>query len=286
MLPAETILFPDNHGRGMADEQYFNYSGDSAYYYHKRLGPFLFEPYADIMANRIRISKTASVLELACGTGILTKVLARQMPPDAQFIATDINADMLSFARQSLQNDNIKFQIADLQALPFTNDSFDVIVCQFGVMFAADRQKAFNEVYRVLKPGGRFYFCTWDSHKVIPIFKLFFADIILPFLGEDNNPRFVLPFSMHSTALLLNLMGRAGFRQYSVERIAQTGTTPSAEDFVTDFLLKHPVGKEVQNRAPEALTPLANRLKKTIIEKFGEGPLVCELHALFAMARK
>src|SRR5438093_3635799 len=127
--------------------------------YDKHLGPFLFEPYAADFVRRVVFPKGCRVLELACGTGILTRKILESLPGDGWLTATDLNEPMLAHVRGRLKSDpRLEWRTADASKLPFPDDSFHRVVCQFGVMFFPDKLVALQEARRVLKPGGEFAF--------------------------------------------------------------------------------------------------------------------------------
>ncbi len=128
--------------------------------YNRYLGPVLFEPYAADLAGRI--NNADRILEIACGTGILTKaILGRHSR--ASVVATDLNRGMIEIAKQHVQSDRVTWREADAAQLPFGQNEFDTVVCQFGFMFVPDKLAAFREVRRVLRSSGAFTFNVWDS---------------------------------------------------------------------------------------------------------------------------
>ena len=115
------------------------------------------------MRERVAGSTPRAVLEMAAGTGVVTRALAPRCPPDARIVATDLNQPMLDHAasRQAARRP-LDWRQADALALPFDDAAFDVVACQFGAMFFPDKAQAFAEARRVLRPGGRFLFNVWD----------------------------------------------------------------------------------------------------------------------------
>src|SRR5438105_4692385 len=130
--------------------------------YTRYMGPMFFEPYAADLAGRLQEVVSGRLLETACGTGIVTRALAATLPATMAITATDLNQAMLDFAKLQPGGERVTWQQTDAQDLPFPDRSFDVVVCQFGVMFFPDKQQAYREALRVLKPGGRFMFSVWD----------------------------------------------------------------------------------------------------------------------------
>ena len=130
-----------------------SFSGTIPEVYDQYLGPLLFEPFAKDLTERIKNRKISSVLELACGTGRVTKYLSKLLP-DAKIYATDINPDMLVVAKKKVTAENIEWKQTDMQEIPFEDSKFDLVVCQFGIMFVPDKPKAYKEIFRVLKTGA------------------------------------------------------------------------------------------------------------------------------------
>ena len=139
------------------------FSGSIPDIYDRLMVPLIFEPYARELADRIAAANPGRVLETAAGTGVLTRALASRLSANVSISATDLNEPMLARAKSGLSDPRIEWQQADALALPFGDNSFDVVACQFGAMFFPDRVKGYAEARRVLKPGGRFFFNVWDK---------------------------------------------------------------------------------------------------------------------------
>ena len=130
--------------------------------YESHLVPLLFEPYARETAHRIEAAAPSRVLEVAAGTGVVTRALARRLPPSVEIVATDLNQSMLARAQATGTSRSVQWRQADAQQLPFDDETFDAVVCQFGAMFFPDKARAFAEARRVLRPGGTLLFSVWD----------------------------------------------------------------------------------------------------------------------------
>src|SRR5262249_23295682 len=145
------------------------FAGSIPQFYDQKLGNLLFAPYAVDMATRLKSLASGRLLEIAAGTGIVTRQLATHLPHAVEIVATDLNQSMLDYAASQPALARVKWQPADAQALPVPSDCFDVVVCHVGVMCFPDRIKAYREARRVLKSGGRFLFNVWDRLETSPV---------------------------------------------------------------------------------------------------------------------
>src|SRR5690242_4575588 len=188
------------------------FSGSIAELYEKHLVPLIFEPYAADLAERLRARRVSRVLEIAAGTGVVTRALARALPASTSIVATDLNQAMLDQAAAIGTARPVEWQQADALKLPFADASFDALVCQFGVMFFPDKAKAFAEARRVLRPGGVFLFNAWDR-----IEENEFADVVTQALARvfpADPPRFMArtPHGYHDVAAIRRDLAAGGFR--------------------------------------------------------------------------
>jgi ubiquinone/menaquinone biosynthesis C-methylase UbiE len=141
--------------------------------YDRFLVPLIFESYARDLAERLARVEPQEVLETAAGTGVLTRAIASRLPAQARIVATDLNEPMLNHAQRQSHDGRITWRQADALALPFEDQSFDVVACQFGAMFFPDKVQGYREARRVLKRGGHFFFNVWDT-----ISENEFADVV------------------------------------------------------------------------------------------------------------
>jgi len=138
------------------------FAGSIPKIYQQYLVPLLFEPYAADLAKRLASRSVSHVLEVAAGTGAVTRALASALPERVAIVATDLNQAMLDQAASLGAGRPVEWRQADAMELPFADGTFDAVVCQFGVMFFPDKRKAFAEAHRVLRPGGLYLFNVWD----------------------------------------------------------------------------------------------------------------------------
>ena len=145
------------------------FTGSIPKLYESYLVPLIFAPFAGDMAARLAHRSVSSVLEIAAGTGAVTRALASALPENVSIVATDLNEAMLEHAQSVGTSRPVEWRQADAAALPFPDETFDAVICQFGVMFFPDKAKAFAEAHRVLRPGGDFSFQRVGSNRREPI---------------------------------------------------------------------------------------------------------------------
>ena len=208
------------------------FTGSVAQFYERYMVPLIFEPYAVDLAQRVARAGPRRVLELAAGTGVVTRQLAVMLDPAAAIVATDLNPAMLEEAARIGTARPVEWRQADAMQLPFEDASFDAVACQFGVMFFPDRPRAFAETRRVLRPGGLFAFSAWGRIATSE-----FADAVADALATvfpQDPPRFMerTPHGYHVPARIAQDLAAAGFtntppgrstRRTSVNAIALSG---------------------------------------------------------------
>ncbi len=211
-------------------DEHARFPGSIPAAYDRYLGPILFQPYAEDLAARLPIKKTTSVLELACGTGILTRVLRTYLPSKVKLIATDLNDPMFRQAAAKFgKAEKVRWLEADACDLPFDDQKFDAVVCQFGIMFVPDKALAAREAYRVLKRDGVFLFNVWDALKHNKLGELAHRTIA-SYFQKDPPTFYQVPFSYHKRTEIRRVLKQAGFREIKTEVIAKIGKATWAED--------------------------------------------------------
>jgi ubiquinone/menaquinone biosynthesis C-methylase UbiE len=253
--------------------------------YDRYLGPVIFEPWAEALVLRLSGKKYERILEIACGTGIVTRRLRDALPATTEIVATDLNPDMFEFAKPKFSNgENVLWQQADASALPFPNCSFDASVCQFGVMFVPDKASAMRESYRVLRSGGLFLFNVWDLFDANPFGQIAHATIA-SFFDRDPPTFYEIPFGFHDSTLIRQLLQDAGFEKIQSFSETKAYRSASAREFATGLVRGNPVGDEATERGvnPE---DLIDAIAKRIAERFGNAPVESTMRAIVWQAMK
>ncbi|HKP92431.1 MAG TPA: methyltransferase domain-containing protein, partial [Chthoniobacterales bacterium] len=198
--------------------------------YDRYLGPMFFEPYAEDLAGRLDVVENSLVLELACGTGIVTRKLRDRLPASAKLIATDLNEPMFRHAAIKFQKEEaVEWKQADACALPFGDQLFDAVVCEFGIMFVPDKALCAREARRVLKRGGTFLFNTWGSLPENPLGRIP-HETIARFFEKDPPTFYQVPFGYYDRDEIKRTLEAAGFRQIRIEVLDTTSVSTDARD--------------------------------------------------------
>ena len=263
-MPAENVAFV-----GSIPENYDRY-----------LGPVLFEPYAKDLAERVHVPDGGSLLEVACGTGIVTRHLRDRLSPSVRIVATDLNDAMINFASQKFRSDeNIEWKPADALALPFGDESFHAVVCQFGLMFFPDKQQGVNEAFRVLKPNGQFIVSVWDDIAQVDLAKT--AEIVIKQFFPENPPDFYdVPFSFHEPEKLRALLASAGFREIKIDVVPFPCVSASAQDAAHGLIHGNPVITAINERDPAKAPEVEAALADKIAAQFGAAPVQASMQAI------
>jgi ubiquinone/menaquinone biosynthesis C-methylase UbiE len=262
------------------------FAGSIPALYDRYLGPLLFEPFAEDMAERLRDIRRGPILETAAGTGVVTRALARALPPEVEIVATDLNQAMLDHAATRLQAPNVRWQQANAQALPFEDGAFEAVACQFGVMFFPDKQAAYREALRLLKPGGRLVFNGWGPLADNPVSEAVSAAVAELF--PDDPPRFLerTPFGYADPDRLLGEVEQAGFESVTIDEVEKVSLAPSAREPVIGLCQGSPLRAEIEARAPGQLDEVTARAAELVANRFGPARIENRMLAFVVTARR
>lgn len=246
------------------------FAGSIPKLYETYLVPLIFKPYAADLANRLKSRPLSRVLEIAAGTGVVTRALATALPESVAIVATDLNQAMLDQARLTGTMRAVEWRQADAMQLPFQDGSFDAVVCQFGVMFFPDKSKAFSEARRMLRPGGVFAFNVWDR-----IEENEFADVVTAALASmfpKDPPRFMArtPHGYHDRATIARDLAHGGFTAAPrIETLAERSRAPSARDPAIAYCQGTPLRNEIETRDVRRLGEATDLAAEAIAGRFG-----------------
>lgn len=256
------------------------FAGSIPEIYDRFLVPLIFESYARDLAERVARTAPQDLLEIAAGTGVLTRAIVSRLPVHTRMVATDLNQPMLDHAaaKQSHQ-DRVIWRQADALALPFADERFDAVACQFGAMFFPDRVQGYKEARRVLKPGGHFFFNVWDK-----IADNEFADVVteaLATLFPQDPPHFMArtPHGYHDVEKIRDEVMAADFASISIETLDDTSRASSPRDVAVAYCQGTPLRNEIESRDASRLEDATQGAADALARRFGDGPIEGRIRA-------
>jgi ubiquinone/menaquinone biosynthesis C-methylase UbiE len=255
--------------------------------YDRHLGPLLFEPYAAEIADRVAKLRPGKVLEIAAGTGLVSRQLLDVLPAGVALTVTDLNAPMLEFARKKIGVDDrrVDWRQADAQDLSFPDESFDTIVCQFGLMFLPDKHKGLTECHRVLEKGGALIFSVWDALEKNPL-QMLAHSTIGGFFPTDPPEFYNLPFALGDIAEVRRLVEGAGFAEIVIENLSLTGESESPEHAAVGLVMGNPVINTIREQGIADVDEIVRAVASAIEMRFGAGSVRVPLRAHVVSAVK
>ncbi len=256
------------------------FTGSIPKLYDMYLVPLIFEPYAADLVSRLASRSLTRVLEIAAGTGVVTRRLASVLPAGVAIVATDLNQPMLDLACASGTSRPVEWRQADAMQLPFEDAMFDAVVCQFGVMFFPDKAKAFSEARRVLKSGGVLIFNVWDR-----IDENEFADTVttaLESLFPEDPPRFMArtPHGYHDLPTIERDLANGGFTQSpQISTVAARSRAESPRVPAIAYCQGTPLRNEIEARDASRLGEATDIAAEAIARRFGRGTVDGKIQA-------
>jgi SAM-dependent methyltransferase len=256
------------------------FNGLIAELYEQLLVPLIFEPYAADLANRVASRPATRILEIAAGTGIVTRKLAALLPGSVAIVATDLSQPMLDHAEKIGTIRPVEWRQADAMQLPFADGTFDLVACQFGVMFFPDKPMAFAEARRVLRPGGTFLFNVWDR-----IEENAFADTVTTALASvfpDDPPRFMarVPHGYFHREHIARDLAAGGYTATPrIDTVTASSRAQSARIPALAYCQGTPLRNEIEARDPVHLTEATDAAAEAIAQRFGRGPIGGKIQA-------
>ena len=256
------------------------FAGSIPKFYDTYLVPLLFEPYAADLVNRLASRSLSRVLEVAAGTGVVTRALASVLPERVSIVATDLNQPMLDQASALGTTRPVEWRQADAMRLPFQDGTFDAVVCQFGVMFFPDKPQALSEARRVLRPGGVLVFNVWDRLEENE-----FADTVTAALASvfpEDPPRFLArtPHGYHERSRIEQDLVSSGFSAPpEIVTLAARSRAKSPRDPAIAFCQGTPLRSEIEAHGASRLGEATDLAADAIGRRFGRGAVDGKMQA-------
>ena len=261
------------------------FTGSVPEFYQRSLVPMIFEPHARTLAAMLANLTTGRVLELAAGTGAVTRALLEALPGKVAIIATDLNEAMLTQAKSQPGAERVEWQVADAMALPFPDGDFNAVVCGFGVMFFPDKRAAFSETLRVLAPGCPYAFTAWDRME-LSVLNETARKVIADMFASNAPQRHLIPFSYCDQDVIRADLEAAGFVDVTIDIITGHSRAISAYEAADGWFRGTNASNEIQAKGEGWLEKGIAATAAALMEKYGEGPLEMPNQALLVTAIK
>ena len=260
-----------------------DFSGSMPEYYDTILGPAQLEAIATDLVRRLPVRPKGDVLELACGTGIVTQRLRERIDSTFRLVATDLSEPMLAYARNKVKG-KIDWRLADAAALPFKDETFGAVVCSLGVMFVPEKRKFFSETRRVLLEGGTLLFTTWDRLELNPHAKAAAGLMEEMFPGDPEMQFTKIPYGFNDEAAIRHYLDDARFGDVRIDKVKIEAKAPSARAFATGQVRGTPRGALFEKRGVK-LDEVVEKLAEALTRVGGSEPFKCEAHTLVVQAK-
>ncbi|NRB20820.1 MAG: class I SAM-dependent methyltransferase [Rhodobacteraceae bacterium] len=254
-------------------------------YYDTGLGPNIFYDYADALAKICSALGATNVVELAAGTGIVSRRLRDALSPDARLVVTDLNGPMLDVAKSKFSDqDKVEFLVANAMTLPFEDAEFDLMVCQFGVMFFPDKPDSFREAARVLKSGGHYVFNTWGPMSKNP-YSVMAYDVTARFFPTDPPGFYKVPFHYSDPVKVLGDLSTAGWTDVEHTTLPLSKTIVDPKAFAHAIVYGNPLVDEIRQRGGVDPDDVVSAVLDGLLDTFGPAPLVMPLQSTTFVCR-
>ena len=248
--------------------------------YERYLVPLIFEPYAANMAARVTSRSPQRVLEIAAGTGVVTRAMSATLARDVAVVATDLSQAMIDHAQTLGTERPVEWRQADVLALPFDDQEFDTVVCQFGVMFFPHKPTAFAEAHRVLRPGGAFIFNVWDRIEENEFADTVATAVAAMFPGDPPSFLSRTPYGYSDRSVIQRDLSAGGFLAHAqLTTIAERSRADSGKVPAIAFCLGTPLKNEIEARDPTRVATAVDVSTQALVARFGDGGLNSRMQA-------
>jgi ubiquinone/menaquinone biosynthesis C-methylase UbiE len=261
------------------------FAGSIPAIYDEFMVPLLFRPYAEFAADRMKPLAPRRILETAAGTGVLTEALHRALPK-ADITATDLNQPMLDKAARRVTGSNVRFQEADALNLPFEDSSFDLVTCQFGVMFFPDKVKGHAEAHRVLRDGGSYLLVIWDDIGTNVATRVAGRAVADLFPGDASDFYERIPFRYHDKTIIEADLRAGGFREVRIDTVELLCRAASARDAAIGLTQGTPMRSEIEKRGPTMLAMATDAAANALLQFEGVNGFEAPMSAHIVVATR
>jgi len=267
--------------RAVYDEQF---RGSAAESYERYFVPAIGAPLAADLIETAALHPGERVLDVACGTGIATRLAAERLGDSGQLVGTDVNPGMLEVARSVADGTPIEWREANAESQPFVDESFDVVLCQMGLQFVPNKLAALREMRRVLASGGR---AVLNLPGPAPEPMAVFADALARHVDPKVASFLHLVFSLYEAHEVREIMESAGFREVDVLRATKDLRVPPPEQFMWQYIYSTPMAGVLAELDEERRAALEREVCRQWLEHCSDGgAMTLEVEMTTAIGRR
>src|SRR5262245_19094531 len=274
----------------MSDQGQWQVAGNAAEIYGRALVPAVFSAWAPLVVDLADLRPGARVLDVACGTGVIARLVARRVGPTGEVVGLDLNPGMLAVAASIASNEPattapIRWQEASAMKMPLPDAAFDAVYCQLGLQFFPDRPASLREMFRVLVPGGRLGLMVWRGIEHSPGFAVS-AEALARRVSAEAAGIMRAPFGLADAEELRRLIAAGGFGDITIRPVPGTVLFPSVVRFVQDYVAGSPLADHVAKVSDEARAALISDVSAALHPYLTVGALTFPIEAHLASARR
>lgn len=260
--------------------------GSAAEMYERNMVPAIFEPFATDLLGHANLTQGEKVLDVACGTGVVSRLAWPYIAPSGRIVGLDVNAGMLEVARDASRDlaANIEWTEGNVSEMPVSDREFDIVICQHGLQYFPDRSAALKEIHRVLGERGRLILSVWRPVKFNPGHAVF-ADVLEHRINAEAAATRRAPFKLSDRNELRALVTDAGFNDTVVCLTTRVARFASAEAMIRIMMAGTPLGAAMDNSDPEVFQTVIDEVTEGLSEYMDDLGLAIPMQAWIVTAK-
>jgi SAM-dependent methyltransferase len=271
----------------MPPQERWQMMGSGPEAYERHLVPAIFAPWSAVLMELARLQPGERVLDAACGTGVVARAAISPVGAAGKVTGVDLNAGMLEMARAAAgeAGQSITWREANLEALPFGDGEFDVVLCQQGLQFCPDKPAAVAEMRRVLRVGGRLALSVWREMPHVP-YILAVAGALADHVSAEASQRMSAPCSFGSADALRGVLSQGGFKDVQIRIDVLPMRVASLEEFLPGQFMASPIAADIGALGERAQVAFFDDIRRRLLPYMDDAGLAVPLEAHSVIASR
>ena len=247
----------------MPEQERYQLKDNAPQIYEDQKVPSMFRPLAEATLGQLDFLEGARVIDVACGTGIVGRLVAEKVGKSGSVVGVDLNAGMIEVAQQHspVTGANVEWRQGDVIALPFPDGSFDLAFCQQGLQFFPDKLGALKELRRILTPGGSLILTVWS--EVSPL-NAALADALARYVSAEVAKKSLMPYSFHDPEVIRALVVESGFSEIQMKILVVERRIGPAEESIPEEMASSAYAEDVGKLERTALTAMVKQVGEAL----------------------